>query len=369
VVFAPTPLPPDLSPLRYQHPGGAFSLVLPRTWVVYEQNTTTLASASFAPPGDDDPLIEAAVVNLGKPVDTDAFATLINEYQTRLRPDAAHYKEQDRQAMGDGSWRLTGLRETVGSATQQVNTFIERAGSLIGVLDVVVPDDPQRFADLQTIVNSFRLNQEATLQTADLNTLSYATRTSLDVLHVSTWTTPTGVFFITGEVANLGGAPLSDVPVRAVLSTADGRAIAEAVDSVMGYTLPPGGFAPFSLRFGQGQPALTTNYILYLGNEQWKPDQSKPFLGADQMTWTDTSALTPQGQLAISGSVTNTSSQTAHSLRAVVTVFNVDQNVIAAGFADVGPELAAGASTPFQILVPELGGVPTNYIVNIEALP
>jgi hypothetical protein len=41
--------------------------------------------------------------------------------------------------MGDGSWRLTGLRTSIGGSVQQVNTFIERAGSLVGVVDVIVP--------------------------------------------------------------------------------------------------------------------------------------------------------------------------------------------------------------------------------------
>ncbi len=60
-----------------------------------------------------------------------------------------------------------------------------------------------------------------------------------------------GVFFITGEVANYGGAPVANVPVQAVLSTDEQMGASEALDVVMGYAIPPGGFAPFSLRFGE----------------------------------------------------------------------------------------------------------------------
>jgi hypothetical protein len=52
-----------------------------------------------------------------------------------------------------------------------------------------------------------------------------------------------------------------------------------------------------------------------------------------------------------------------------VTVFNADQQVIAAGFTDIIPEeLPPGDSVPYQILVPESGGTPVNYIVNVQGL-
>ncbi len=68
VVFAPTPAPEDLTPIRYDHPSGAFSVSVPRHWSLYEQNTTTLATAAFAAPGADEPAILFAVINLGRTV-------------------------------------------------------------------------------------------------------------------------------------------------------------------------------------------------------------------------------------------------------------------------------------------------------------
>jgi hypothetical protein len=370
VMFAPTPLPPDLSPLRYQHPGGAFSLLVPRAWAIYEQNTTNLAAAAFAAPGDDEPLLSVAVVNLGddRLANTQAFSALINDYQSEIRPDAAHYVEQDRQAMGDGSWRLTGLRTSAGGISQQVNTFIERTGPLLTVMDVTVPEDSAHFTELQMIINTFAINPDTPLEVSDPTTLAFAVRFSLDILHVAHWTTPAGVFFITGEVANTGTVPVSNVPVRAVLSTADDIGVAEAVDTVMGYTILPGGFAPFSLRFGQGQPALTSNYTLTLGNEEWQSGEVAAIYGANEMTWTDESSFTNLNQLLITGTVTNISGQPIRSPLAVATVFDAFGNVIAAGFTAITPELAAGAASPFQIVVPEVGSTPANYIVNIQGL-
>jgi len=120
VVFAPTPLPPDLSPLRYEHPSGAFSVVVPRHWPIFTQNATTLAAASFAPPHSDQPLLKFAVANLGDPLDGIDLGEFIHEYQQAIRTDAGRYKEESRQAMGDGSWRISGLRTTPGGATEQV---------------------------------------------------------------------------------------------------------------------------------------------------------------------------------------------------------------------------------------------------------
>lgn len=370
VVFAPTPPAADLSPLRYDHPSGAFSVVVPRNWSVNMQNTVTLATASFGAPEDIEPRVSFAVINLGRELTADDLGDIIQQYQTEARPDADRYTEQDRQAMGDGSWRLSGLRAAVGGDTEQVNTFVERVGSFLGIVEVILPDDPDHLASLQTIINSFTINPDARLQAGELSALASVTRSALEILHVSTWTTPDGVFFITGEVANYGDTLLTDIPVRAVLLTDNGLGVLEALDTVMGYGIPPGGFAPFSLRFGQGQPALTTHYELTLGNEAWESNPDAVIFGQDELTWTDESSFTEEGQLLITGTITNVSSQSIGNLRAVVTVFDDDQNVIAAGFTDLtAGQLAPDETTPFQIRMPELGGEAAHYIVSVQGRP
>lgn len=369
VVFAPTPAPPDLSPLLYQHPGGAFSLQIPRNWSVYVQNLSTLAAAAFAPPDADEPLLAVSVINLGEPLDTNTFAAFIDQYQSQIRPDMGRYTEQNQQAMGDGSWRITGLRQTTGGTTQALNTFIERSGAFVAVIEVVLPADPGQQAALQTILNTFRIHETASLAAASISTLTFASETRLEVLHVATWTTPEGVFFITGEVANYSGEAVANLPVRAVLRTHDDLAVAEAVDVVMGHSLPPGGFAPFSLRFGQGQPAMTGTYELFVGGEAWQPAPVGQVYGQESLAWTDESEIDGR-QLIISGTVSNTSGDTIRALQVVVTVFDAAQNVIAAGFSPLAvPQLAPGESADFQHIIAEMGGQPANYIVTIQGLP
>jgi hypothetical protein len=379
VVFAPTPAPLDQSPIRYDHPSGSFSVVLPRQWPVYEQNTTTLATSAFSLPDTTQPALLFAVINLGHIPDSNEFGSDIDLYQTTVRSDTGRYVEQSRQAMGDGSWRMTGLRSTPGGETEQVNTFIEQAGTFIGLIEVVMPTDSAQMQLLQGIINSFAIKQDAALQPTDLTTLAYAKDGSLGVLHVTTWSTNSGVFFVTGEVANYGLTTITGVPVQVDLRSPDGLSVAGAVDKVMGYGIPPGGFAPFSLRFGQGQPSLATDYSISLGGSAWQPDATEPVIyGQSDMTWTDESKFDNLNRLVISGTVTNTSDHLIHAPRATVTVFDGAQNVISAGFTDITSggsapdqpaELKVGETTSFEITLPEVGGNPENYIVNIEGVP
>jgi hypothetical protein len=264
---------------------------------------------------------------------------------------------------------LTGLRHSVGGVTQQVNTFIQQAGTFAGVIDILMPDNPAKLSELQSIVNTFNIHADAPMQPSDASSLGYATVSTLDILHVSTWTTPAGVFFITGEVGNYGSTWAETIPVRAVLRTADGLGAAEAVDTVMGYGIPPGGFAPFSLRFGQGQSAITATYQLVLGGEEWKSGESNPIYGQETLKWSDDSSVGADGRLTISGAGENVGVEAVHDVRAVVTVFDTSGNVIAAGFTDVTPLLGQNASVDFQIVAPEIGGTPVNYIVNVQGLP
>lgn len=369
VVFAPPPPPADVSALVYTHPAAVFSAAIPRNWSRYEQNTTVVASAAFSAPGDEQPSVMFAVVNVGEALDSSAFAAFLDRYQEQIRADVSNYTEVNRQAMGDGSWRISGVRRSAGGFSQQINTFIQQTGTFLSVIDVLVSSDAARMNQLQQIINTFTVNTSSPLEPSDPNVLSFASTSVIEFLHVTTWSTPQNVFFITGEVANRGTVQLTDIPVRAVLKTADGLPVAEAVDTVMGYSLPAGGFAPFSLRFGQGQPAFTTTFDLSVGNTEWQPDSERVIYGQDELTWQDDSSFDADGTMVIDGVVTNISQRPILAPRVVATIFDAAGNVIAAGFVDLSAALNENDSAPFRILVPDMGGEPANYIVNVQALP
>jgi hypothetical protein len=368
VVFAPTPPPPDLSPLPYAHPSGAFTVIAPRNWAIYETNTPSLAATAFSRPGETDPALTVAVVNLGAALGDDAFGALLDRWQTQLRPDVTRYVEVSRQAMGDGSWRMTGARTRTSGEAQGLNTFIQRTGDRLALIEIVLPDDTGAQTQMGQIVNSVVVNPGAALEASGVEMLTNARPASIGVIHTYAWTTAEGVFFITGEVANFGGATLVDLPVRAVLLGTDGTVLAGAEDVAMGYGILPGGFAPFSLRFGQGQPPGSMGFDVQVGGGDGTV-QARTLVSEAQFRTQDVSSFDALGRFVVSGEIEHIGDAVAANPRAVVTVFDAAQNVIAAGFADVGVEqLAPGERARYEVAIPELGGEPATFSVMVQGI-
>lgn len=369
VQFAPTPLPPDMSPLTYEHPSGAFALVLPPDWSVYAQNLTTLASASFAPPNSDNPLLVASVVNLGEAIDARRMGELMLQYQTQVRSDLERYTERERQAMGDGSWRLSGLRQIAGGGTQQVNTFVQRRDRYLAIIEVIVPTNTALQSDLQRIVNTFRIGDAPELPVSGMSAFASLAASQLSLANVNTWTTRDGVLFITGEIANHSDIPVSGVPVRGVLVNANQEGIAEAVDVAMGYTIVPGALMPFSLRFGQGMPPDAVNYQVTFGSETWQRNAVIPVVDDDVLVWTSEISVSQDGQLFVTGTIENTGDNPVQQPRAIATIFDQRGLVIGAGFADAQDVIVPpGAQTPYTILINDVGGEPVTSIVTAQAI-
>lgn len=367
VVFVPTSLPPDVSPSLFTHPSGAWSIVIPRNWSQYTQPASDLAAASFSPPNSSQPLVRVSVVNTGSVISDEALGGLMLQYQTQIRPDLVDYTEQDRQAMGDGSWRMTGVRTFQGQP-QPLNTFLQKRDAFFAVMEVVIPRDPTLATDVQTFINTFTLNPDAALPPAALAVLATASSADLEVSHVRTWSGEQGVFFITGEVANRGLQGFGGVPVEARLLAADGRVLSTASDVLVGHGILPGGYAPFSLRFGGGQPIEAVNFELSVE----APTQlltTDSLITAPVLTWTDQQEVGAQGQLYVTGTVTNTGSQTVNDVRMVVTVFDDTGSVIGVGSTTAAELLPSATTADWTLLVPALGGEPVQYIVNGQGLP
>lgn len=369
VIFAPTPLPPDESPIRYEHPSGAFSMIVPRQWTVYTQDREGLAVASFAPPNRPGNLVRASVINLGESITPQQMGQWMSQYQTQIRPDLASYKETDRQATGTGGWRISGIREDL-NGPRPLNTFFDRHGAYLSVLEVTVPQEASLQREVQTLINTFTVAPGANLSEGTLALLAGAADAQLEVVHVTPWTTPEGVFYLTGEVRNNGQTAVAGLPVRALLLDESGAALVEAVDEVMGHALLPGRFAPFSLRFGAGQPPEARQYTLSLGGEAWSPGPVPPLAADDALTYTDALTYGAEGQLFISGTLTNTGEQRLRAARVMVTVFDEAQTkVIGAGWTqpDV-PFLAPGDSAPYTLVINDLGGEAGVYNLSVQAI-
>jgi hypothetical protein len=291
---------------------------------------------------------------------------MVQQYQSLYRPDLSRYQPQGRDALGDGSWRLTGSRTVPGQPSEALNTFIAFQGTWLSVTDVVMPADGALQTQLQDAVNSLQLNTGAALQPTTLDTLALARADAYALQNVNAWNNASGALFVTGEVGNYSSQPVPPMIVRVALLTDSGQ-IADVADTTMGYAIPAGGFAPFSLRFGEGVAPSNARYSVSLITEGWEavPPQ---FISQESLTWDDASSFDENGVLHITGSVTNNGATAAADLVGVITVFDAQQEVIAAWFAPLANEpLATGDTLDFDVRVPEVGGEPVNYILDIQA--
>jgi len=367
VQFAPTPLPPDLSPLQYTHPSNAFSIAVPRHWANHTQNFSTLATISFTSPDNTQPNLLVSVIKLQADEMAESLDTLIDRYQTQLRPDLLRYTEQDRQFMADGSWRVTGVRNEIIGQPIQVNTFFQRNEAHFAVIEVILMDDFDASV-IQSAINTLILASDSTLDLTDLTAFADTSPSLLEMSNVSLWTAPDGVFYITGEIANHTDMVFTDVPIRASLISQDGAEVAGAIDSILGHAILPGGFAPFGLRFGQGQPLNAISYRVAVEGAT-PPEGLEPIVSGDQLEWTDEFEFASDGQIFISGIVQNIGGVAVRDTLLMATVFDEVGQVIGVGWASADiSTIQADTESSYVILVSDLGGVPANYIVNAQAI-
>ena len=368
VVYAPTPLPPDTSPIPYVHPTGAFQITIPRTWSAFSQTLPDLASATFSAPDISESLVTVSVITLSE---MPQIADLLNVYQTEARPDAGRYVELERQAMGDGSWRLIGLRTTIGGVNQAVNTFITVQGQTVGITDILlIGDNPALNRVIEEAVNSLQINPTPPLQPTNLFSAQKTATSPLRLTSVYLWTAPSGVMFLTGVLQNATANPIGTVPLYAGLSTLDGVVVAGESGQVMGYAIPPNGFMPFSLRFGKGRPPEALNYALTIGGGGWVPDTTLRYYGEDNFTITSERTAPSENTTVVTGDVIHIGTDIVRDPIAILTIYDNQRRVIASAFSMIkeGVFLPQERAS-FSFNITELGGTPAFHLVTVQALP
>jgi hypothetical protein len=112
------------------------------------------------------------------------------------------------------------------------------------------------------------------------------------------------------------------------------------------------------------------NYSVILGSDEDEMETDVVIIGAPVLLWTDDIQYTADGDLFITGTITNRGAEDVRAPRAIATVFDERGRVVAVGFADANDEvLEANSETTYTLLISEMGGTAMNYIVNVQALP
>ncbi|MCS6871013.1 MAG: DUF3426 domain-containing protein [Anaerolineae bacterium] len=367
-VLIATPLPPDANFRTYRHPSGVFTLRLPPEWSVRDLSDANAVRAEFSAPNTNGLPLSIYVRNSGTVLSATALIEQIDLYLQTVHGSA--YREVSRTAQGDGSWRVVGVRQT-GIGERVLNTFLQADGTFLSVIEADVTDlDDSALYTLRAVINTLRVDPNATLRVADLSRAPEAPVAELGALTFSgllSWTAPNGDFVINGMVTNNAGAPLEAIRITALLYDANDTVLAEQANVLSADILMPNVSAPFSVRFRGGKPSRAVRYELrsvarhaefalqnYLGEEA--------FLRGNEIA-----RYNANGFLTVSGDIVNQTQNVANFVKIIVAILDDQGRVVATDSTFLNRStLLPGEAARFEVVFPELGGGAIRYIISVE---
>ncbi len=356
---------------QYWHPSGVFTLPLPTSWLVGDLSDGAGLLVTFAPPGASQVQLTIYSVRLGETMDDSAFAAAIDTYLDAPHNDTLSTVE--RTAMGDGSWRVSGIRH-VRNESHPVNVFLQRDGAFFSALEVVIPTyDDLTNAILEMAINGYEVNQEAGWPVGAVDAVPAMNENymvsagNLAFSGLATWVDGDGRFHVTGRIANHAPYPLEQVAVRATLYDFSGLVLGEQVSPVPGTVLLDGEYVPFDVRFDSGRPIAVTRFGLQA--EAVQADASlRTFVGPGSFDWEDRAEYDDEGRLHIQGTVWNAGDAAVYNTTGVITVFDAQNQVIGYVIAEIAPgALGPGESMRFDTPLDEVGGNPARYLLALHA--
>ncbi len=176
------------------------------------------------------------------------------------------------------------------------------------------------------------------------------------VEHAARYLTPVGSVWVLGEVFNSTDQPIENVQVRVALLNAAGQEVATDAPFVALDAVPSGGRAPFSVLFST-PPNGVVDFQAYVV-------RADPAYNYDsRYTALEVSDLQTQSvgtQYRVSGKVSNSGPGAAAGPHVVITLYDDKGRVTGfRQFALPTDPLAAGGSTPFDVLVSPDPSAPT----------
>lgn len=370
VVMVATPVPPDAGFRTYRHPGGAFSLRLPPDWSVRDVSQGSAIRVEFSPPGNTGLPLTVHIINTGSVLSAGALLEAIDRYQQVINGDPAVYHEIGRNAQGDGSWRLVGVRQTP-IGPRQINTFLHAEGAFLAAAEVDLTGlDAAQLMTFRAVINTLRVDAGAALAASSLQPPPLgegAAPGALEFAGLLAWINPQGELILNGQVINRAGRPLEAIRVTAIMYDAQNTPLAEQSNVVPVEVLADSEAAPFSIRFRGGRPARSVRYELLAAarNAEYALES---YLGADQfILGNDLATYNANGFLIVSGDIVNRTQAAAFFVKAIVTVFDEQSRVVAADSVFINDtQLLPGEVGRFEVTFPELGGSAIRYTISVE---
>jgi hypothetical protein len=371
VVVVATPIPPDVKFYTYRHPSGVFSLRLPPDWSVRDLSHGDTIRVEFSPPGNTGLPMTVYVLNTGAALDAASFLDAISRYQAVVNGESSVYTEVSRNAQGDGSWRLAGVRQTP-IGPRQLNTFLQANKAFLSAIEVDLTDASD--AELQTlraIINTYRVDPTAVIGASSIQAPEDAgADTSSGILAFSglyTWTDTQGAFIINGQVTNQSDRALEGIRVTAILYDAQNNSLAEQANVIPVEVLSDKAKAAFSIHFRNGKPSQVVRYELQAAarNAEYA---LKTHLGDDSfLRGNEKAVYNTGGFLTIVGDVVNKTQGIAHFVKVTAIVYDEQQRVVATDSAFLSkPDLQPGDTGHFEITLYEMGGNAARYVVSVE---
>lgn len=371
VVVVATPVPLDARFRTYRHPSGVFKLRLPSDWSVRDLSHGDTIRVEFSPPGNAGLPMTVYVVNTGTVLDTASLLDAINRYQAALNGDSSVYHEVSRNAQGDGSWRLAGVRQTP-IGPRLLNTFLQADKAFLSAIEVDLTDANDAMQQtLRAIINTYRVDPTVVIGASQIQapegTGGNVSSGVLAFGGLYTWTNPQGAFIVNGEVTNQSGGPLEGIRITAILYDAQNNALVEQANVIPLEVLDDRAKAPFSIHFRNGKPSQAVRYELQAAARNAEYAIST-HLGDDSfIRGNDKAQYNANGYLTVGGDVVNKTQGPARYIKATVTLYNEQQQVVATDNAFLSkPELLPGETSHFEVTFYEVGGNAARYVITIE---
>jgi hypothetical protein len=372
VVVVTTPGAAESGFVTYRHPSGAFTLRLPPDWSIRDVSQNDTLRVEFSPPANDGLPLTVYILNTGQVMDTPALLEQINLYQKVFSPVPGQYTEIARNAQGDGSWRVVGVRQTPIGA-RQLNTFLQGDKTFLSVIEIDITEATEpKLALLRLILNSYQVDSGASLSTQGISAINPVTVADESVGSVSfsgllDWSDASGGFNINGLLTNQVDSPIEAVRVTALIYDSTNRLIAEQPDVLPNEVIGVGESVPFTIRFQSGKPAGATRYELQAAARHAEYNLPRYLGETNFIKGNEKATYNAQGFLVVSGDVVNQTQQPAKAIRVTVTLFDDQNRVVGAETAFVAkPELLPGEVSRFEVTFFQLAGNASRFVTRIE---